>query len=315
MDRPRILIVDDDLPFVGTLSATLKPSYEVSASPSRATALKAITDHPPDLILLNHLLPDASGLDVLRTIKESFPATIVIVMTALSSEDSCLESFRSGARDYLRKPIDMPDLHARIERLLAARGGPNTPRSPVLLDPPPPGPEAPPGSRGASLRRAVDFIDHNFREPLTLEQVAREAGMSKYHFCRMFKKFTGLTFGEFLHRCRVAHASDLLRDPRRSVTDIYLEVGFKDMSHFSRVFRRVTGQLPSSYRRSSPESPRVNLPPAPSRQPQSLPVSRKSLPPGLSRSASLPPPKKQPQSNKSQFQTSPAPPRPDKGAP
>src|SRR3972149_114980 len=131
---PCILIVDDDLPFVGTLSATLKPSYEVSASPSRATALKAITDHPPDLILLNHLLPAAS----------------------------------------LRNPIDMPDLHARIERLLAARGGPNTPRSPVLLDPPPPGPEAPPGSRGASLRRAVDFIDHNFREPLTLEQVARE---------------------------------------------------------------------------------------------------------------------------------------------
>ena len=65
----------------------------------------------------------------------------------------------------------------------------------------------------------------------------------------LFKSVTGLTFREFLTRRRIVRAIDLLRDQDRSLTDVYLDVGFKDLSHFSRVFRKVTGQSPSRFRR------------------------------------------------------------------
>ena len=245
---PRILIVDDDLPFVGRLSAALKPPYEVSASSSRASALKAIAEHPPDLILLSHLLLDASGLAVLRAIKELFPATIVILMTALSSEDACLESFRSGARDYLRKPIDLTDLQARIEKLLASRNGRAERRAPVLLDMAHVPPMPAKGSRATNLQRAMAYIECHLDAQLTLGQVAREAGMSQSHFCRAFKDFTGGTFREHLARRRVARAADLLRDKQLSIKEVCSEVGFNDPTYFARLFRKLTGNSPSHYR-------------------------------------------------------------------
>jgi AraC-like DNA-binding protein len=98
------------------------------------------------------------------------------------------------------------------------------------------------------LRRALAFIAANLHTHLSLERVAREGGMSKFHFCRHFKSVMGMSFREFLARRRIERASVLLRDLHLSVTEVYLEVGFKDLSHFTRVFRKFTGLPPSRFR-------------------------------------------------------------------
>jgi AraC family transcriptional regulator len=103
----------------------------------------------------------------------------------------------------------------------------------------------------AILLGAIAFIEGQLHSELRLNQVRREAGMSKFHFFRRFKEATGLTFREFLARGRVARALRLLCDRDRSVSQVYLDVGFKDLSHFSRVFRKLTGQSPSRYRRTT----------------------------------------------------------------
>jgi AraC family transcriptional regulator len=105
----------------------------------------------------------------------------------------------------------------------------------------------------ANLRRAMAFIETHLHTELRLDQVAREAGMSKFHFCRHFKNVADLTFREFLARRRIARGVELLRDRKRSVSDVYLDVGFKNLSHFSRVFLKVTGQSPSRFRRTTHE--------------------------------------------------------------
>lgn len=66
------------------------------------------------------------------------------------------------------------------------------------------------------------YIDTSFRENLTLEQAAEIAGFSKYHFSRLFKEFTGITFQEYLTRQRIRHAEELLTDSKISITDIAL---------------------------------------------------------------------------------------------
>jgi AraC family transcriptional regulator len=92
-------------------------------------------------------------------------------------------------------------------------------------------------------------MDEHLDSVLSLADVARAAGMSKYHFCRRFKASTGLHFREYLARRRITRAKQLLQDSNRTVTDVFREVGFKDMTHFGRVFKKIEGRLPSEYRR------------------------------------------------------------------
>ena len=260
----RILVVDDDPAFVKTLAAALEPLYETLIATRGSVGLELISRRRPDLVLLDCLLPDVPGLAVLRTAKKLFPSIPVIVMTGFGSEDVSVEAFRRGARDYLRKPFDLPDLLARIEILLAARQVRAEQRTPLRLETRDDEPQATPGTgtRAASLQRAVAFIEANSDSNLTLDQVAREAGMSKCHFCRVFKAHTGITFRDHLNRRRIVRATELLQDQERSVTDVCLEVGFNDMSHFARVFRRLTGHPPSRFRTTPTPHARADTPPS-----------------------------------------------------
>ncbi|MBW1722830.1 MAG: helix-turn-helix transcriptional regulator [Deltaproteobacteria bacterium] len=99
------------------------------------------------------------------------------------------------------------------------------------------------------IKKAVRFIRNHFREPLTLDQVAMESGMSKYHFARVFKVSTGMTFKEYHNRRRIEEAKALLCNRTMRVTDVCYEVGFNDISYFDRVFRRLVGVNPTSYKR------------------------------------------------------------------
>ncbi len=253
-----ILIVDDDPAVLDSLSTVLRPRFRVLTARTGAEGLKALGQHLFDLVLLDNVLPDMSGLVVLGTITRYLPSLPVILITGYGSEEVSVEAFREGARDYVKKPIKIEELMARIEQVFHARR-----RSGDVAVPEG---EAGIPSTGAgvaitadtNLRRALAFMEANLHLHLSLEKVAREAGMSKFHFCRHFKALLGLSFREYLARRRIQRASILLRDQKRSLTEIYLDVGFKDQSHFGRVFRRITGQPPSRYRllhRKTPPQP------------------------------------------------------------
>jgi YesN/AraC family two-component response regulator len=207
------------------------------------------------LILLDYRLPDVPGTALLQAIKRFFPDTMVILMTGVGSEEVAIEALRGGARDYLRKPIDLRDLYGRIAGLLALRRVGAERRQPLMREPDPAVPWAlaaptrEDGDRTRSILRGLSYMDAHLDSALRLEDVARAAGMSKYHFCRRFKVSTGLSFREYLARRRIARAKELLKSTGRSITDIFPDVGFKDMTHFGRVFKKLEGQLPSEFRR------------------------------------------------------------------
>ncbi len=251
----KILLVEDDPNLLQTLGAALAPPYEVFSRRTGLAALEVVTHQRPDLILLDNLLPDISGLTILRTLHRIFPSIPIILMTGLGSEDIAVEAFRAGARDYLKKPIGLWDLLGRVEAVLAPGQSFDRPPSQIGQSLKPPWPPADQPPYPAGVQRAIAFIEGHLPTPLSLDQVAREAGMSKFHFCRRFKDATGLTFREFLARRRIARAIELLRDRNCSVTEAYLDVGFKDISHFARVFRRFTGERPSSFRSASGTPP------------------------------------------------------------
>lgn len=97
------------------------------------------------------------------------------------------------------------------------------------------------------LRRTVDFIRENLGKNVSLAELSADVQMSKYHFCHLFKRSTGLSPHQFVKRARVERARQLLAEHRLSLVEIANELGFSDQSHFTRTFHAVMGVTPSQY--------------------------------------------------------------------
>jgi AraC-like DNA-binding protein len=106
-----------------------------------------------------------------------------------------------------------------------------------------------PGDVLIHLRRARDHADRHYDEPLDLETLAGVAGISKYHFQRLFKATYGITPAAYLSERRVARAQDLLRATNLTVTEVCHMVGFSSLGSFSSRFRDLVGETPSEFQR------------------------------------------------------------------
>ena len=93
-----------------------------------------------------------------------------------------------------------------------------------------------------------EFIDAHQCEDIALGDVARAVHASTFHFCKMFKKATGMTFTHYLSLVRVAKAKKMLANPQLRISEIAYEVGFNSLTHFNRMFRKMAGESPTAYR-------------------------------------------------------------------
>ena len=118
---PGVLIVDDSELVRSFLRTAIEATARVIEAPDAEQALKILENRgrdPIDLMLLDHVLPGRSGLDLLRITKRNWPGMSVIILTAFGSEDLAVEAFREGAKDYLRKPIAPDALRKTIATTL-----------------------------------------------------------------------------------------------------------------------------------------------------------------------------------------------------
>ena len=108
-----------------------------------------------------------------------------------------------------------------------------------------------PAAEPAAVTRAKQFIAQNQNNAICLAAVAKAVNTSTFYFCKLFKRATGLTFTDYLARVRIEKAKTLLLDPNRRVSEVAYDIGFQSLTHFNRVFRKIVGRSPSSYRQSA----------------------------------------------------------------
>ena len=96
---------------------------------------------------------------------------------------------------------------------------------------------------------ALEYIDTNYTEDITLEYLADQIGFSKHHFSRLFKQYTDYNFSDYLCIRRIKAAEDLLGDTSYSITEVALNSGFSSISTFNRIFKQRKGITPSEYRK------------------------------------------------------------------
>ncbi len=119
----RILIVEDEITLNRTLAEGLKEfGYQSDIAENLKDALYYLDIRNYDLILVDWMLPDGSGLEIVTQVKEANPKTVVIVLSARDDKDSEIEAFKAGADDYIKKPFDFDVLVARLEARLRFGG-------------------------------------------------------------------------------------------------------------------------------------------------------------------------------------------------
>lgn len=100
------------------------------------------------------------------------------------------------------------------------------------------------------FKKALTFIQMNYDKKISILDIAGEANMSQYHFCRFFKKMSGSTPFEYLVNYRINQAEKLLNDTDKKILDIALDVGFDNVSYFIKTFKRIKNNTPSKFRKA-----------------------------------------------------------------
>ncbi len=257
-DKKRVLIVEDDAEIIDLHRQYLSEHFSLDIKPSGIDALRYLKKKPHiHLALLDLMLPDITGIDVLREIKKRMPFVPTIIVTAFGSEDVAVKAFRCGARDYLKKPFNYDELIERMNFCLSLNFiGQEKNRTALISETESITPAGSPleqkTGKAQHVQRALQYIHNNYATDISLEQVSKTVNLSKYHFSRLFKEITGLTYQSYVNRIRIEQAKKMLNDDALSVTDAGYAVGYSDLTHFERIFKKIVGSSPSQYRRKRP---------------------------------------------------------------
>lgn len=203
-----------------------------------------------DIALLDCGLEAERGIKLLRYIKTLHPEAPVLFLTDASSENTAVTAFRAGARDYFKKPVNLAELRYKMEKLLYLKKASKERRTGLNdffkinslsgKD----STQMPPG-----IIRAVSIIERELSGDITLERLATEAAMSKFHFLRLFKRHMGDTPKRFILRLRVERAKKMLKKDE-SVSNLAYDLGFGSVNGFERQFKKYVGVTPSSFKAS-----------------------------------------------------------------
>lgn len=106
------------------------------------------------------------------------------------------------------------------------------------------------GLAGSVLRRIRAYIDAHIGEHISLDDLAHQAGISRFHFARQFRLSTGESPMGYLRRVRIERSKSILQSRETTIAEVAATLGFSDQSHFTRTFGRLVGVSPGSFARS-----------------------------------------------------------------
>jgi YesN/AraC family two-component response regulator len=187
-------------------------------------------------------MPGDDGLTMLAGLRSEFPRLQVTVLTGYRDFNYAQSAIRLGVCRYILKPSRMDELREALETMTAALGALPPPEAP------PPAKEEEHEAHNFIVRNALRHIEGHYAEKLTLQEVAEKTYVSQWHLSKLLNRHTGQSFIDILQGVRVREATRMLDDPSLRIADISQAVGFADVAHFSRVFKKIAGVSAFEYR-------------------------------------------------------------------
>lgn len=231
---PVILVVDDDAGTVDLhtrMIQSLFPTARIHQAYNGYQALNLMQMEAPTLVLLDLLMPEMDGFAVLREMRahkktQDIP---VIVITSQTLNQHDIDCLNQGVVSVLAKNIfSREETLQHISTFIQKGHKRSTDQQQAVL-------------------KAMAFIHHNYKEPITRGDIASSVGLSERHLDRCFQHGIGISPITYLNRYRVYQARNLLDTKKIGITAVAMEVGFSSSGYFARVFRDVMGISPRDY--------------------------------------------------------------------
>lgn len=202
--------------------------------------LEVIRRYQPDLVITDIKMPKLDGIEMLRQLRAEGNRVHVVLLTAYSDFDYAQAALKLGAVDYLLKPFHDGELEAAVQRV-RAREQPRCQAVPEL-----PGS----GEKSKYVMEAMRYIAEHYNDQnISVGTVAASLGVSEGHLSHVFKKETSYTISNYITSYRIHVAMDLLQNCRSRVYEVAEQVGYRDITYFSSIFKKVVGMTPSEYQK------------------------------------------------------------------
>lgn len=248
--RKRVLIVDDNSAIASFIAELLDDEYVTATAPDGRAALELMPHFRPDLIIADEMMPNMSGLEMVRTIKSSDTpgaSVPVILLTAKTDTELESESVRSGVDMFMTKPFEAPLLKARVGQMLrsrekvrhAARIESITSARPIEAE----------SDHERLLARITDAVETHIADTsLGVAMLTRLTGIPDKQLYRLLKRYVGVSPVDFIRQTRLRKAAMLLEQRRFAVSEVMYMVGFSSPGYFSKCFVALYGCTPSQYK-------------------------------------------------------------------
>jgi DNA-binding response OmpR family regulator len=247
----KVLLIEDNEEVRDYLRKNLQDKYKILEAPDGKIGFQQAEKEQPDLIISDVMMPEMDGFELCDKIKSEVTTNHipVILLTARADKEDKLEGLKTGADDYLPKPFDLEELYVRMENLIQQRErlkerflkealfGIDK----ILFHP----------AEQEFIEKITPIINHNIDNvEYTVNNFARDIGMSRAQLFRKVKAWTNQTPQDFIRLCRLKKAAILLKDETQNVTEVAFAVGFKNASHFIRSFKNQFGRTPKEFVKS-----------------------------------------------------------------
>lgn len=252
----RVVIIDDEPLIVEGLSKSVPwekwNCKVVGFAYNGIEGMEVIRKETPAIVISDICMPKMDGLAMIAGLKSEFPYMQVAILTGFREFKYAQEAIKLGVSAFLLKPSKMEEIYEAIEtmtkklEMFSSEAGIkaydiDSEDDSVLYNS---------EANNFIVTKALEYIKEHSKERIQLTDVADHCYVSQWHLSKLLNKHTGENFSVALNRARIANAKELLEDPSRKIYDIAEEVGFQDLAHFSRVFKKLEGISANEYRNS-----------------------------------------------------------------
>lgn len=252
----KVVIIDDEPLIVEGLSKTIaweKWGCQVTGfAYNGKEGMELIRKERPDIIISDICMPEMDGLGMIAGLKSEFPDMQLIILTGYREFEYARQAIELGVARFLLKPSKMSELHEAIEAVTARLKqleGSDTGVQEDAFDEEGDAEELYDSEANSFIvKNALEYIRDHYREKLRLGDVAARVYVSQWHLSKLLNKHTGKNFSEILNGVRMDKSKELLKNPSLRICDVAEMVGFQDLAHFSRVFKKMEGMSANEYR-------------------------------------------------------------------
>ena len=259
----RILLADDEqierMALARRLTRHFGDTIEISEAVDGADAVAVFKREDCQIAILDIAMPELDGVEAAEQIRHLSRDCVIIFLTAYNEFSYAKRAIVIRALDYLLKPCEEEELLAVMEEAMrladqqdkGKSGADGENDSSELSETDSEFLELADGDPKSEVAaRILEFIKNNYSKEISMQDAARMLHYSDAYFCKLFKQCFDQNFTTYLTKVRINEAKKLLMNKTASVKDVSMQVGYYDSNYFAKVFRRLTGQLPSEFRDS-----------------------------------------------------------------